>query len=259
MRNVASSEVLPRFRNLSPGQIMEKQFGELVTIADENAESALIDGLRALLPGSNVIGEESAARCPSILDTFDGHAPLWIVDPIDGTQNFTDGKTCFAMIIAFIQRGRTLAGWILEPYKDQLVWAVEGEGAWEDGLALRISPKNNIREFRGSLNKRLRERLQKMREAHAIDIPAEMIRYACVGAEYADLARGKLQFARYMGNLKPWDHAAGILIHKEAGGVSGYADTGEPYLPTAPHRNKGAIIIAPGKDTWYQLQKLTSL
>ena len=258
MRAVASSEVLPRFRNLSADEITEKKFGELVTIADEKAETALIDGLSSIIPGSNVIGEELAARHPSVLDKLDSDDPLWIVDPIDGTQNFTDGKTCFAMIIAFVQRGRTLAGWILEPYNNHLVWAVEGRGAWEDGLALRISRQTNIRDFRGSLNKTLREHLQKLHERDAIDIPAEMTRYACVGAEYADLARGKLEFARYMGSLKPWDHAAGILIHAEAGGFSGYTDTGEPYIPAPPQR-KRAVIMAPGKDAWFQLHELLTL
>ena len=84
-----------------------------------------------------------------------------------------------------------------------------------------------------------------------------MTRYACVGAEYADLARGKLDFAHYMGNLKPWDHAAGVLIHQEAGGFSAYVDTISPYVPTPPHRGQ-TIIMAPRKEAWFQLRDLTT-
>ena len=58
MRAVAISEVLPKFRNLNPNQINEKDFGELVTDADLRAEEVLERELRAMLPGSRVIGEE---------------------------------------------------------------------------------------------------------------------------------------------------------------------------------------------------------
>ena len=72
-----------------------------MTVADERAEAALEAGLSALLPGSVVIGEELTARDPAVLDAIDNHVgSMWIVDPVDGTQNFADGKTCFAMIVA---------------------------------------------------------------------------------------------------------------------------------------------------------------
>ena len=104
MREVASEEVLPRFRNLSEDDISEKYAGELVTVADERAEAALETGLGALVPGSVVIGEELTARDPEVLDAMDNHdGPMWIVDPVDGTQNFADGKTCFAMIVAYVR------------------------------------------------------------------------------------------------------------------------------------------------------------
>ena len=101
MRAVAASEVLTRFRNLKPDQINEKDFGELVTVADLRAEEILERELRALVPGSKVIGEEMVSRDISILDAHSTTDPLWIIDPIDGTQNFADGKSCLAMIIAY--------------------------------------------------------------------------------------------------------------------------------------------------------------
>ena len=258
MRAVAASEVLTRFRNLKPDQINEKDFGELVTVADLRAEEILERELRALVPGSKVIGEEMVSRDISILDAHSTTDPLWIIDPIDGTQNFADGKSCFAMIIAYVHKGETLAGWIHEPYTNALVWAAKGQGAWEKGIRLQITNRTDVSEFRGSLNKSARERLNRRQIEENLEIPKDMTRYHCVGAEYADLARGNLQFAHYMGNIKPWDHAAGILIHSEAGGYSGYSDSGKPYFPIPPHRDR-AIIIAPGSAAWARLRDLTAI
>ena len=259
MREVASAEVLPRFRNLSAKDISEKSFGELVTVADERAEAALEAGLSALLPGSVVIGEELTARDPSVLDAIDNHVgSMWIVDPVDGTQNFADGKPCFAMIVAYVRNGITRAGWIFEPYSNRMISAELGQGAWEGDLALKVSNRSELRHFHGSLNKRLRKKLREAPVKSSSTIFSKMTRYACVGAEYADLARGKLDFAHYTGNLKPWDHAAGVLIHKEAGGFSAYADTITPYVPAAPHTGR-AIIMAPQEEAWYQLRDLTDV
>ena len=77
------------------------------------------------------------SRDISILDALSTTDPLWIVDPIDGTQNFADGKPCFAMIIAYVHKGQTLAGWIHEPYTDALVWAAR-QGAYEKGTRLKV-------------------------------------------------------------------------------------------------------------------------
>ncbi len=258
MRAVAISEVLPKFRNLNPNQINEKDFGELVTDADLRAEEVLEKELRAMIPGSRVIGEEMVSRDISILDALSTTDPLWIVDPIDGTQNFADGKPCFAMIIAYVHKGQTLAGWIHEPYTDALVWAAKGQGAYEKGTRLKVRNRTDVVAFRGSLNNSTRKRLSRRQTEENLEIPKDITRYRCVGAEYADLARGNLQFAHYMGNIKPWDHAAGILIHSEAGGYSGYSDTGKPYLPSPPHRDR-AIIIAPGSAAWARLRDLTSI
>jgi len=151
MREVASAEVLPRFRNLSAKDISQKSSGELVTVADERAEAALEAGLSALLPGSVVIGEELTARDPAVLDAIDNHVgSMWIVDPVDGTQNFADGKTCFAMIVAYVRNGITRAGWIFEPYSNRMISAELGQGAWEGGLALKVSNRSELRHFRGS-------------------------------------------------------------------------------------------------------------
>src|SRR5262249_31532208 len=102
MREVAATHILPRFRKLAAHEIHEKAPGNLVTIADLEAERALTPALTALIPGSLVVGEEAVAHDPAILDRLAGDDPVWVVDPVDGTQNFTKAVPCFAVIVALV-------------------------------------------------------------------------------------------------------------------------------------------------------------
>ena len=257
IREVAGQEVLPRFQNLSDAEIRQKKPGDIVTIADERAEVALDECLREIIPESHVVGEERAARDPSSMNVLKGSDPVWIIDPVDGTQNFADGNPCFAMIIAFVHSSETLAGWIYEPYRGRMIHAAKGQGAWEGGHRLRIPEGEDLSRLKGSLNKRLRELLCQRQATEGLEIPSEMVRYRCVGAEYADLARGNLDFALYTGTLKPWDHAAGVLIHTEAGGFSAYTNDMRAYTPVLPHKGQ-ALLMAPDRENWKLLRNLTS-
>ncbi|MDD9875869.1 MAG: inositol monophosphatase [Magnetovibrio sp.] len=257
LRAVARDEILPRFGNLKSHEITEKNRGEVVTVADEAAEAALTEALGPLLPGAGVVGEEGAAKAPESLDALAGPAPVWIIDPVDGTQNFADGDDCFAVIVALAVDGVTEAGWIHEPIADTTVWARRGAGAWENGRRLTIGDGVAFAEFKGSLNPRFRRRLEDARRRDAASLPTDICRYGCVGAEYADLARGKLQFARYAGRLKPWDHAAGVLIHAEAGGHHGIVETDAAYAPAAALPQQ-TLLLAPRPADWQRLSDLLS-
>jgi fructose-1,6-bisphosphatase/inositol monophosphatase family enzyme len=252
IREVAETLILPRFQRLAAHEISEKKAGDIVTIADQEAEHALEAALRKLLPGSAVVGEEAVSARPAALDALGGDGPVWIVDPVDGTQNFADGKPCFAVIVALAEHGETVAGWIYEPVAATTIWAIRGEGAYEDGVQLRLGAPKQMRKFTGSLNRRHHQRLKQSGDAVEREIGERATRYRCVGAEYADLARGKLDFARYGGPIKPWDHAAGVLIHAEAGGYGAIAETGKPYRPV-PTLNPQTLLLAPSEGNWRSL------
>lgn len=92
IREVARDEVLPRYKTLEAHEVRSKSHpGDLVTAADEAAELALAARLRDLLPGSVVVGEEGTAANPGLLDRLTEDAPVWVLDPIDGTRNFAHG------------------------------------------------------------------------------------------------------------------------------------------------------------------------
>ena len=124
IRDVASREILPRFRNLGSGQVAQKSHArDLVTIADTEAERCLTELLRPLASGSAVVGEEGAAADCAILARLGEDAPVWLLDPVDGTMNYVSGTACFAVIVAYCAGGETLAGWIHDPIADSMVWA----------------------------------------------------------------------------------------------------------------------------------------
>ena len=128
MRSVAEAEILPRFRALGDRESWEKRSGAVVTVADEKAEAALADGLAAILPGSGIVAEEASEKAPETLDALNRPGPVWVVDPIDGTANFSEGKACFAVMIALAVDGETVAGWIYDPVAGSIAVAERGGG-----------------------------------------------------------------------------------------------------------------------------------
>jgi fructose-1,6-bisphosphatase/inositol monophosphatase family enzyme len=249
IRDVAAGEIMPRFRALADHEITEKNPGDIVTSADFEAEARLTEALGLLVPGSAVVGEEAAEDDPGILRALGGEAPVWLVDPLDGTRNFAEGRECFAVIVAYCRGGETLAGWIHDPIADVTIWAAAGEGAWMAGERLAAARPVPIAGMRGSLGRKFRKRFEKSRTG---DVPASMTRVGCVGREYMDLARGRLHFAQYAQRLKPWDHAAGVLLHREAGGFNGLTEGRGSYHP-APRIQYASLLLAPDKTAWDSL------
>ncbi len=240
LRAVASAEILPRFRRLQDGDSWEKRSGAVVTVADERVEAALSAGLAAMLPGSAVVAEEAAEAAPETLDALDRPGAVWVVDPIDGTANYSEGKPCFAVIVALAVDGETVAGWIYDPVTDSAAVAERGAGAWRDGARLRVAGPAPEAEMTGAFG----WRLNKDRGFSA--------RFAgrtynkCCGFDYLALAEGRTHFAFYR-SLKPWDHAAGQLMHAEAGGYNACVD-GSPYRPG--RKDQEGLLLAPDSEIW---------
>jgi len=152
MRQTAAQAILPRFRALHASEIEEKSPGEQVTAADREAETLLTAGLMALLPGSAVLGEEAASAQPDTVQRLSGKADLWIVDPLDGTSNFVEGKPIFSVMVALMHRGETVASWMLDPLTDVLAVAQKDGGAWLGGQRIttpRAVPED--RDLRGAV------------------------------------------------------------------------------------------------------------
>lgn len=250
LRQVASSTIMPRFRRLIRSEIEEKEPGDIVTIADREAEAISAPQLAALLLGSRVVGEEAAALNPSLMSDID-IGSIWLVDPLDGTANFAAGRTPFALMIALLSKGEIVAAWMLDPLVDTLAVAERGSGAWlGDERVHARSGSPGPSALRGAVF----TRFMPPDVAEAIVPRLSMIGealpgYMCCGAEYPAIAAGEEDFALFW-RTQPWDHAPGALFLTEAGGRVARPNGDKYHL-----ENKlGGLLAARCHDVWNDAQ-----
>ncbi|MCX4553981.1 inositol monophosphatase [Streptomyces sp. NBC_01387] len=232
VREAAAAEILPRFRQLAAHEIAEKSGPhDLVTVADRGAEEHLTASLTALLPGSVVVGEEAVAADPSSYGAVRGEAPVWIVDPVDGTRQFVRGEPGFCTLVALAHRGEVLASWTYAPVLDEMAVAVRGGGARLDGkpLAAGSPAPGAVLEVATShpdfTTPEQKRSLLNLRTEGISTRPC-----GSAGLEYLAVARGALDAVGFTWELA-WDHAAGLLLVEEAGGAH-LTLTGEPFRIT---------------------------
>jgi fructose-1,6-bisphosphatase/inositol monophosphatase family enzyme len=251
IREVAATVVLPRFRHLSAGEVQQKAPGDLVTIADQESEQALTRGLTALRPGSTVVGEEAVAADSSVLNRMSGDGAIWIVDPVDGTNNFAAGKEPFAMMVALVEGGEAVASWILDVPGDHLTVAELGSGAYRDGVRVKSRTDDpGLAALRGVVATHyFPADLRDEAKVHA-NLIGEVTRGRhCAGWEYPAVATDVQQFAMFW-RVLPWDHVPGALIVQEAGGSVRHFD-GTPYRPI--DREPG-LLAAENDEIWQSVR-----
>ncbi|MGA4508517.1 inositol monophosphatase family protein [Propionibacteriaceae bacterium G1746] len=233
IHRVADEVINPRFRALTADQIIEKDGpGDLVTVADREAEQAITSELVARIPGCVVIGEEATFEDPTLLDKVASAPHAFLVDPIDGTKNFTEGKVEHAVMVAELKHGVTTRSWIHQPALGHDYVAELGGGAWCDGVRLaKREPVEGTPRGRTS-------RTRVLQTDTGGQLTFEGSKWCC-GVDYPDIAQGTNDFLIYLNN-KPWDHAPGALLVAEAGGGV-YSWTGSPYA--AGNTEKGLLAV----------------
>lgn len=256
VRAVGRAEIMPRFRRLRPEDVQVKSGPlDLVTVADEAAEAELTKALHARFPGCTVVGEEAVARDPARLDAIAGSALCFIIDPIDGTANFCAGLPLFGTILAVTSFGRTVGGVIHDPVGDDTAVALAGEGAWledRDGsvFALRVAPSAEVAAMSGAVSWRFMPEPRRSTVCARLPRVAAAWDYRCAAHQYRMLAAGHCDFLVF-NRLLPWDHAAGVLLHQEAGGYAARLD-GSPYSPAV---TDGGLICASDHASWAALHQ----
>ena len=251
LREAAADLILPRFQRLETGDIQAKAPGDLVTIADLETEHRLTPQLCDLLPGSIVVGEEAASKDPTVLERLSGDTPVWVIDPVDGTANFAAGIPLFAVMVSLIRSGEVVQSWILDPVKDHMAVAGRGEGAWLDGQRLHVAAPATPDHMSGSLTLRFGNRQLVRKIAGRSNLVGSVFSFRCAGQEYLALASGRVHFALYH-RLLPWDHAAGWLLHHEAGGYSRRLDR-SAYTPRT---HDGGLLLTPDEASWNALHEV---
>ncbi|MEW2131152.1 inositol monophosphatase family protein [Streptomyces sp. NPDC005435] len=232
IRKAAAAEILPRFRRLAAHEVDQKSGPhDLVTDADRLAERRLAADLCALLPGSVAVGEEAVHANPASYEAIKGDAPVWIIDPVDGTRHFVHGKDGFCTLVALAHRGTVLASWTYAPVRDQLATAVRGQGAYLDGERLFAGPPEPGRDLTVAVSHPDYTTEEQKRALRALWTDGVAPR-SCgsAGLEYLAIARGDTDAVAFSWEAA-WDHAAGLLLVEEAGGAH-LTLTGEPFRIT---------------------------
>jgi len=212
----AARSLIHDFNEVEQLQVSRKGPGDFVSEADRRAEEIIKRELSRAHPDFALLMEEEGASGPK--DATD----RWIVDPLDGTTNFLHGIPHFAISIAHEQRGQIVAGMVYEPTRDEVFWAVRGEGCFLNNRRLRVSARRNLdtailatgvpfgdRPGREELLAALRP---------VMDRTAGLRRFGAASLDLAYVAAGRFD-AFWEFGLSPWDVAAGILLVREAGGM----------------------------------------
>lgn len=253
MQRAARETVMPHYQSLAAHEIDAKAADDVVTIADKEAELILAEGLARLLPDAAIVGEEAAHADPALLDRLDD-ALCWIVDPIDGTNNYAAGKPPFGIMIALSQSGETVAGWIYDPLSGRICHAHRGHGAYiaDERISARSTGQNPpiaaISLVFMDPAKRLDMKAQIAPYYQLVDIPR------CAAEQYPRLVLGTNDVSIFERTLA-WDHAAGVLFVSEAGGKAARPD-GRAYRVDEAHLP--GLIGAANEALWDEMAERLS-
>jgi fructose-1,6-bisphosphatase/inositol monophosphatase family enzyme len=230
LREAAETAIVPRFRALGDGDVMRKAAGEVVTVADREAEDLISVRLRELVDAP-VVGEEAAASDPQLIAAVRDAPVAWVVDPLDGTANFVAGRPEYAVMAALVRERQTVASWILRPAEDSVYVAERGSGAWRNGVRIRRGPPTRRTDgLRGVAHTRYLDAAHRDRVKAAAVLFGELgPGSSCAGVDYAQLVDDELDFVLFWRTL-PWDQAPGTLLVTEAGGTARWPD-GTDYGP----------------------------
>jgi histidinol-phosphatase len=209
LAELADSLSLPRFR-ATDLRVETKADLTPVTDADRAVERALRERIAAARPDDTVLGEEEGDE---------GGAVRWIVDPIDGTKNFSRGLPVWATLIALERDGEVVCGVVSAPALGHRWWAARGEGAWRDGERIAVSGITTLADAAASCSEGADLALLEARVWHARGI-GDFWQHVLV-------AEGALD-AVVDSRLAIWDYAAVALVVEEAGGRSGAPDGAAP-------------------------------
>lgn len=222
IKQVSAEIVEPRFRALHENEIESKAPGDYVTVADREAERALSTQLRARYPDAVVVGEEGSFLDPTQLDAIGVASHCFVVDPLDGTNNFVRGSEDFAVMVAELYGAQTVGAWIYQPRAEKAYVAVRGGGVFCNDERIVSAPIHNPPQG-ASTFRAWRGFDEEGRIAPVIAASGS------AGIDYPHVVTGAIDFVVYR-FPKPWDHLPGQLMLQELGGDVVHLD-GRLYRP----------------------------
>nr|MBC7246125.1 inositol monophosphatase [Chloroflexota bacterium] len=211
----AGELILRYFRQ--PQVIHAKGPGDLTTHVDQEAEEIIVRVIRQIFPDHDFLGEEGhSAHCEA--------ESLWVIDPLDGTRNYSVGIPWFCTSIALAVKGRAILGVIYDPVRGETFYAEAGKGAYFNGQAIRCSKKTNMERAIaaiGFLPARHKENpglaLPMLTRLHPMIEATRIMGAAALNLAY--VASGRVEIS-FHDRVSAWDILAGALLIEEAGGTA---------------------------------------
>ena len=246
------SEILPVMQSVAreAGQLQLRFFRQtmaitekgstrnIVTEADLAVEKLVVERLRSLFPDFNVVGEENSYAATA--------SPWrWLIDPIDGTTNYSKGLAHFALSLALARDGEVQLGVVYNPAAGEMFWATRGGGAFLNGDRISVSTVDSLQKallatgFYYDRDEKVTRTLRQVRALFDQDIMG-IRRYGSAALDLCFLACGRFD-GYWEHTLNAWDFAAGWLIAVEAGAVVEAADGKTLCLAKS-----GIMAAAPG-------------
>lgn len=192
--------------------------GNWVTEADLVSEKHIIGAIQKNFPSHAILSEETV----STLEHPEKLPHLWIIDPLDGTSNFTFGVPLYCVSVAYMEHGKVLMGAIYDPVRDELFIAERGKGAFVNGKRIKVRDQGTLKDaYVYSSSPYTHDNFLRVNpktiSVHKQGARISIINSAVLGSAWVAAGRGSLYFEY---GLKPWDIAAASLLVEEAGGVA---------------------------------------
>ncbi len=252
-------QLLPEVRKV--GAFIDKEFAEfdrdkaekkakndLVSYVDREAEKQLVDACKNILPEAGFIREEGEDINPE-------NSLLWIIDPLDGTNNFVHGIPVFSISVALVEKQKPVLGIVYNIPLQEMFYAIKGQGAFMNDKRIQVTDTKDLSDslvatgfpFRAEeyISEYLRMLGYFMKNSRALR------RLGSAAIDLAYVAAGRYD-VYFEAGLSPWDVAAGALLVQEAGGnVSDYFGEndflfGKSIVATNPHLYSKVIMAIKG-------------
>lgn len=198
--------------------------GNLVTEADRESEKLIVDLLHQRYPTHAIYAEESGQLFTDLLGTSNEF--IWIIDPLDGTTNYTHQFPMVSISIALIYKGEPIIGIVYNPILKDFFYAIQGGLTYMNGHPVQVSQvsklENSLLVTGFAYDRRENPDNNYAEFCKLTHITQGVRRLGSAALDLAYVAAGTFD-AYWERGLEPWDMAAGILLVQQAGGqVSGY-------------------------------------
>ena len=204
--------LIEKYNNFNRGDVELKSAHEIVTKYDLLSEKIILSEIKKEFPKHTILSEEKGSNQKK-------SDYLWLIDPIDGTTNFSIHNPIWSISIALAYRGKIIMGVVYAPVLKEIFVASKGEGAWRNGKKIKVSKVNSGKVLNtfchGSQIKDIKRAIKYYTKQKLNHLDCRQLGSAAI--ELAYVASGRIESIAIPG-VNSYDVGAGVLIVREAGG-----------------------------------------